>query len=192
MKTKKESSNKRRANQSTLNLIVGDLTNSSAIVNDYISLIENQENSGHSDCTSSSTISDYGNSYFINLLNFDILIKNKKNIEKITNPDVRKKVIEILIAFQDVIIALEKKKSFADLVFPQIRIDINEDQSALIEWIFNNFRVGIAIEINDKESSWYLVSNREMNEFSQSGLLPTMPKIHMLINDIIQFVLKHG
>ena len=44
-----------------------------------------------------------------------------------------------------------------------------QDGSILIEWIFDDFRVGFSIEPIPTESSWYLVSNAKLGDIGESG-----------------------
>ena len=55
--------------------------------------------------------------------------------------------------------------------FPPLRFDWLDDGSLLIEWIFRDFRAGFALEVDQSQSSWYLVSNRNLGEQNISGLL---------------------
>ena len=41
----------------------------------------------------------------------------------------------------------------------------------LIEWIFENFRVGFTIEKNSEESGWYLVSGKNLGQINAYGNL---------------------
>ena len=47
-----------------------------------------------------------------------------------------------------------------------------EDGSILIEWIFDDFRVGFGIEPTLSESSWYLVSNIRLGDINLAGEMP--------------------
>lgn len=47
-----------------------------------------------------------------------------------------------------------------------------EDGSLLIEWIFDDFRIGFGVEPTPSESSWYLVSNARLENINQAGDIP--------------------
>ena len=68
------------------------------------------------------------------------------------------------------------------------------ERSVLIEWIFNNFRVGFSIESMNSNSCWYLVSNKDLAYYNASGLFldyASHPfKYAMLL--IFSFVLTNG
>ena len=55
--------------------------------------------------------------------------------------------------------------------FPPIDASLVEDGSILLEWIFDNFRIGFNIEEEPTRSSWYVVSNNELNGTSASGFI---------------------
>lgn len=46
-----------------------------------------------------------------------------------------------------------------------------EDGSLLIEWIFDDLRIGFNIEPIKTESSWYLVTNKNLGEINASILI---------------------
>ena len=47
-----------------------------------------------------------------------------------------------------------------------------EDGSLLIEWIFDDFRIGFGVEPIPSESSWYLVSNARLGDINLAGDTP--------------------
>ncbi len=54
---------------------------------------------------------------------------------------------------------------------PRIKASQLEDSSILIEWAFENWRIGFGIENEIEESSWHLVSNENHGNISASGYL---------------------
>ena len=106
----------------------------------------------------SSTI-DKDSDYFRNLpSNLNILTNASDAIRRITDPEKQGDVIKFLLSVQNVLLtnrfALDSIGSL-----PPLRININEDGSVLIEWIFSDFRIGFSIEKDRSQSNWYLVSN---------------------------------
>ena len=47
-----------------------------------------------------------------------------------------------------------------------------EDGSILIEWIFDDFRIGFGVEPIPSESNWYLVSNARLGDINLAGDIP--------------------
>ncbi|MCJ7691152.1 MAG: hypothetical protein MUO60_17815 [Clostridiaceae bacterium] len=48
---------------------------------------------------------------------------------------------------------------------------IRDEGSISIEWLFEQFRIGISIETDIDESCWYFVSKPEVGGIMTSGLL---------------------
>jgi hypothetical protein len=74
---------------------------------------------------------------------------------------------------------------------PELHAFKVDDGSILIEWIFDDFRIGFSIEPDVQESSWYLVSSKNLGEISASGYIQ-MAEIKNLIIWIINFVISHS
>lgn len=74
---------------------------------------------------------------------------------------------------------------------PQLQAFKVDDGSILIEWIFDDFRLGFSIEPEVQESSWYLVSSKNLGEISASGYIPRTD-IKNLILWLTNFVVSHS
>jgi len=66
-----------------------------------------------------------------------------------------------------------------------------DDGSVLIEWIFDDFRIGFSIEPNVDESSWYLVSNEKLGDIGASGYI-SRNNINNLVLWLINFVIANS
>ncbi len=76
----------------------------------------------------------------------------------------------VLLAIQDKINYLLKNK--LDLPpLPKIHAFNVDDGSILLEWVFDDFRIGFSIEPLETESSWFLITNEERDSISASGYL---------------------
>lgn len=75
--------------------------------------------------------------------------------------------------------------------FPPIHAFFVEDGSILIEWIFEDFRIGFSFEQDIRESSWYLVSNQEFGEISASGYLSDIDSEKLMVW-LLNFVLVNS
>ena len=73
---------------------------------------------------------------------------------------------------------------------PPLKLKFNDDGSVLIEWIFRDYRVGFSIEPILDESSWYLVSNKNLEELSSSGDLKAK-EFESIISSLLPFVLMN-
>lgn len=75
--------------------------------------------------------------------------------------------------------------------FPPIIIKWIADNSLLIEWNYNDFRIGFSIEPNIKESGWYLVSNENLGEYSESGVLD-FNRIDTILSKLLIFAISNS
>ncbi len=73
---------------------------------------------------------------------------------------------------------------------PKIKASELEDSSILIEWAFENWRIGFGIENEIEESSWHLVSNENLGNISASGYL-TKVESRRIILWLLFFVALH-
>ena len=69
-----------------------------------------------------------------------------------------------------------------------------EDGSILVEWIFDDFRIGFNFEQNLEESSWYLVTNENLFGINASGYIVDIAseKFKLVLLWLINFVLSHS
>ena len=75
---------------------------------------------------------------------------------------------------------------------PQLHAFAVQDGSILIEWIFDDFRVGFSIEPILSESSWYLVSNAKLRDINVAGDISQDEfETQNLILKILTFVFLH-
>jgi hypothetical protein len=89
-----------------------------------------------------------------------------KNTER---TDVSIKANEVLRLLQQKVETLLKYGITSYL--PKINGFSIDDGSILLEWIFEDFRIGFSIENNGSESSWYLVSTKKYGEINASGYI---------------------
>ena len=68
-----------------------------------------------------------------------------------------------------------------------------QDGSILIEWIFDDFRLGFSIEPVPTESSWYLVSNAKLGYIGRSGdISQDESETQNLMLELLTFVISHS
>jgi len=97
---------------------------------------------------------------------------------------------KVLLVIQETIIDFQLLQF--DLGYlPQLHAFNVDDGAILIEWIFDDFRIGFSIESEPKESSWYLVSNANSGEIAASGYISRID-IKTLALWLINFVLYHS
>ena len=115
-----------------------------------------------------------------------VLHEVTNSIDQIINQDVRTSVLDFLLIFQNVLQSYDPKTIDSGSLSP-LRLAPAEDGSALVEWIFKDFRIGFSFEPDPQESSWYLVSNQNMGEVNSSGALDSVD-ISSLITNMINLV----
>jgi hypothetical protein len=95
----------------------------------------------------------------------------------------------LLLAFQKML-AMNRSMIESSRYLPPLRFRRLDDGTALIEWIFKDFRTGFTIEKDERESGWYLVSNRNLNETSESGSL-VFREIDSLLSKLLSYVMSN-
>jgi hypothetical protein len=85
--------------------------------------------------------------------------------------NVSKEAGKLLDMIQEAIISLQPLRRFGIELshLPPLQAFNVDDGSILIEWIFDDFRVGFSIEPDPKDSGWYLVSNENLGTINASG-----------------------
>lgn len=119
--------------------------------------------------------------------NADIFSQAIIEYQKIENSYVKKSTLKLLLTFQKTILNILKQIDFSGHLPPLI-LQFLEDNSVLVEWIFKDFRIGFVIESDVAKSSWYLVSNSNLEEASASGIL-NLDNCELILQRIIEFVL---
>lgn len=98
----------------------------------------------------------------------------------LTRP-VYKQLVDLPIdtrrAIQDILAQLESTAFYADTMkLPPLRLALLEDSSYLLEWTFEDRRLGFTFEANPKDSGWYYVYSSDSSERYESG---TMDQLEM-------------
>lgn len=109
--------------------------------------------------------------------------------EQIRNAAIKKLTLQYLGIFQTVLVEIINGNRDIGYL-PPLKMNIDDDGSVLLEWIFKDFRIGISFEVQESDSSWYLVSNKNMQEVSKSGSLSTTDSI-VLIRDLVSYVISN-
>ena len=121
----------------------------------------------------------------------NIIVLSLNTITKTKNKEVAKETQKLLFIIQKTIFLFKHAGFDLSNVPPLHTINV-DDGSVLIEWIFNDFRIGFSIEPNKEDSSWYLVSNKKLGEINISGYISTNIDIEMLISKLINFIISNS
>lgn len=119
------------------------------------------------------------------------LVKTAWTITRQTeNQSVAKEARRLLAAIHEMISSFQHFGFDLDYL-PSLHAFNVEDESILVEWIFNDFRIGFTIEPNPRDSGWYLVSNRNLGEISASGYITGLD-IKNVILWLLNFILSNS
>jgi hypothetical protein len=100
----------------------------------------------------------------------NLLNPARQVISQIKDTYLAKEADKLLAVIQEMIMLLQRHGN--DLSYlPPFRAFSVDDGSLLIEWTFTAFRVGFSIEIDPKDSGWYLVTNKSLGEINASGFI---------------------
>lgn len=127
---------------------------------------------------------EYSN-YLQILTQLDLTRPAREAIRSITNRTISNHAERLLLIIRTRFENLEDVNNF-----PPIRAFESDDGSLLIEWIFNRFRIGFSIELDDEESGWYLVSDSKLGDIFAYGSLFNQ-NMHKLIAWLLAFVMTN-
>jgi len=111
----------------------------------------------------------------------------KSIIPKIKNAAVVEQIEKLLLIIQNFVRILQDTRGSV-ISIPPLHAYIAEKDSVVLEWIFPNFRVGFNIEPNQEESGWHLISNKKLDDATESGPLEKMEE---KIQTLFEFILKN-
>ena len=150
----------------------------------------------------SAHIVDYSSSVNTNDSSFSMIfnVNNKNYLDKIglseifkdaiikstniSDSTLRKNVLEFLTKFYNILQNFSNVHN-SDLFLPKLSLTQEDDESVMIEWIYESFRIGFSFE-NDESANWFLVTNDKHDEFWTSGKITEEFYINELI-EIIKF-----
>ena len=160
---------------------------------EYIDTISNIENKDfpilYNNYFERSTI---GDSYdIINSKIFTNYLFNEINMKfnKIEDNNIKQIIKKICIVLEKNINKYSNFEESIDLLSP-LKINEIEETSILIEWIFKNYRIGFVIDKKIDESSWYFVSNKELNGMNISGDL-NEKNIDQIVEVLLNVVMRN-
>jgi hypothetical protein len=104
------------------------------------------------------------------------------------NPEVAQRARKLLLVIQEVITTFAEQLRLDPDQLDPLHMFKDTDGSLLIEWIFPDFRIGFAIEVNIVDSGWYLASNRTLGNIAASGSIAGA-NIRGLVSWLVYFAL---
>ena len=128
---------------------------------------------------------------FLSLSVQSLIIPAWGDVGQVEDEKVADEARRILSIIAETILIFQKRA--VDLEhLPRLHAFDVQDGSILIEWIFDDFRVGFSIEPILTESSWYLVSNAKLGDIGDFGnISQDESETQNLILKLLGFVLSH-
>ena len=121
-------------------------------------------------------------------MNIFASISKTFSIESIVNPAVNEKVMQILNALNESIANIPDINNF-DRYLAKLHLVEQEDKSILIEWIYQNFRIGFVVCEPVEDSYYFFVSHNDGTFVSKS--VKIKDNINSLAQDIVQYVVRN-
>jgi hypothetical protein len=120
---------------------------------------------------------------YLSIKRFDLFASVRELLMTLENP-------EHITEAENIILFIQSELIKTGLIgkLPPLRAFPTEEGDLLLEWIFENFRLGFGLEHNFEESGWYLVSSPHLGGIVASGLLKgtdLRPLISWLVSYVI-------
>ena len=121
----------------------------------------------------------------------NLIIPAWNAVGQVEDEKVADKARRILLIIEETILIFQSNGvDFGHL--PHLHAFDVQDGSILIEWIFDDFRVGFSIEPIPTESCWYLVSNEKLGDISVAGDISQNGfETQNLMSKLLTFVILH-
>ncbi len=166
--------------------MINDTTDTSDIKRKHIKYISEE---------ALTTKNDEKDSYFFYTFtlpqNLDIFSNVEKNLDVIKTEDVKHYVLNIIKYFEQILKELDRNYRLLNLLPPFI-ISQEDDGSIFLEWVFKDFRIGFNIDVDTTKSSWFLITNSNLEELSVSGDISSDDDLKSTIIKIIKYVLQNS
>lgn len=99
------------------------------------------------------------------------IIKLAYEMLEASKPDHKcRQAMLLLTSLQNRIAAQETAKDQFDAL-PPMNTPIIDEDSILIEWCFDDFRLGFNVEEDESENSWFLVTTQKLGDIHEYGYL---------------------
>jgi len=129
---------------------------------------------------------------FLSLFKESSLIRSAWDVvQRTENQQVAKEAKEVLRSIEDTVENFFRQSNLDLSYLPGLQAFNVDDGSVLIDWKFNEFRIGFTIEPNPQESGWYLVSTDNLGEITASGYLSNMG-LKKLVLWLLNFILAYA
>lgn len=119
---------------------------------------------------------------------FSTIIKKSSTIE---NPEMVDYIKGLTESLRNVLHNFDNREKISNRLSKFI-LNNMPDKSVLIEWNFDNFRIGFSIEPNLDQSSYYVISDDKISgSYSSQSYLLKPDQFDTVANNIMNFVLRN-
>jgi hypothetical protein len=115
----------------------------------------------------------------------DIFVKVIPEVNRITNRDLKRRLLILINVFTEILSKIQTITNY----LPPMNMELEED-SIFLEWIFKDIRVGFTLDKEESESMWFMITNRNLEEFSVTGNLG-IEDYRSVIAKILKYILEN-
>lgn len=108
----------------------------------------------------------------------DSTFEGRETLKTVQNRELAKHAEAILDSFRAAVPKID---------LPNIYVFEDDEGALVVSWMFDDFRIGINLELDAKESGWYLVCNERAGNISTHGKLKNV-NIDKLVSWLVCFV----
>ena len=119
-----------------------------------------------------------------------VIAKAVKRIPSLKNDAVRQQTIKLLLDINSSLLAIAGD-AIIDNRLPSIALVERDDQSVLLEWSFESFRYGFAIEIQKEESNFYLISEDKESGSFDATIRRLESNYDEIIKSVADYVIRN-
>lgn len=118
--------------------------------------------------TSGST-SHFATESAVSGLSISSLVRSaRRAVRQTDNAEVVERATDLLLTIQETLEVFQRQELQLSH-FPPLHAVSTDEGSILIEWAFSDFRIGFSVDPDPSDSSWYLVSTKNLGEIAASG-----------------------
>jgi hypothetical protein len=123
--------------------------------------------------------------------NIDIFNDIIKSINTIETQEMREFIKKLIYSLKYLLIINNDSNTISNHL-SNIKMSQINDGSVLLEWIYDNFRIGFSVEPNIIDSSYYIVTDDNVNgSYMSISKHLRVDEFDSILKDILQFVLRN-
>jgi len=123
-------------------------------------------------------------------VNVNVFSSLSESIMTLEDKEVAKQVNKILSCLYLSLKKAINNKSISNYL-PRLHLTQQDDMSALIEWNFQNFRIGFILDTNKDENYFFMISQNKIMNSYKSDLQKLDVDNFVYMDEIIKYVLEN-